>query len=114
MTANGKKVSEAEVHSTMNKQPERIDDGQQSLFGELEEQNDGDKKKWSHLWFGMPEFVQNDLEPFQSVTVHFLTKDDLSNFAKLLGQKIMPSTSSIYFPKLERLSFTHLFYGEES
>ena len=55
---------------------------------------------WRTEWKEMPEFVQGDFPPFQSVIVHFENEDDRNHFAKLIGQNITKKTKFIYFPKL--------------
>lgn len=54
---------------------------------------------WQSEWQNMPEFVQNNLEPFKSITVHFASEEDMLLFAKLVEQTITEITKSIWFPK---------------
>lgn len=69
--------------------------GQSELF-------DADEfRLWRDEWKDMPEFVQEDLSPFKSLTVHFATLDDLKAFGKLIEQKITTDTRSIWFPPAE-------------
>lgn len=74
----------------------------QDNFGNLfdvdqtEEENDP-RKEWEH----MPEFVQEKDEPYQKIIVRFACQEDVEEFAKLIGQKITPKTTSIWHPKLE-------------
>lgn len=58
---------------------------------------------WEKEWVGMPEFVQNDLEPKFSLRVNFETEADMYAFAKLVEQKITFKTQSIWFPKVDRV-----------
>jgi hypothetical protein len=60
-----------------------------------------DTEGWREEWKNMPEFIQNDLEPFQSVIVHFENKKDLDKFSELVDQKITYKTKSIWYPKAE-------------
>lgn len=72
------------------------EDLQINLFNEL-----GVKEKWKDEWKGMPEFIQEDLQPFQSVIVHFESRKDMDDFSKLVEQKLTYKTKSIWFPKAE-------------
>ena len=76
--------------------------------GDSEEQTQhglfGDGEWWEDEWKGMPEFIQNDLEPFKTVYVHFESKKDMDAFAKLLGQTITMQTRSMWYPEAEFLS----------
>ena len=56
-------------------------------------------------WTGMPEFVQEDKQPFRSIIMHFKNEDDVEAFAKLLDQNITPKTRSLYHPKLQIETF---------
>lgn len=56
---------------------------------------------WQDEWQGMPEYIQDDLEPFKSVTVHFANEEDMNKFSKLIGTKITEDTKGIWFPPEE-------------
>lgn len=58
------------------------------------------KFKPSEHWKGMPEFNQEDLKPFSSLTVNFQTAEDLHKFSKLIGQALTAKTRSIWFPEV--------------
>ena len=49
----------------------------------------------------MPEFVQEDLSPFKSITVNFESEGDMEEFGRLIGQRITTRTQSIYYPEAE-------------
>ena len=51
-------------------------------------------------WVAMPEFIQEDKGPFQSIIVHFETKEDIQAFGELIKQNITSQTKSIYYPKI--------------
>lgn len=68
---------------------------QQDLF------NSDDFHNHSSEWKDMPEFIQEDLQPYKSVIVHFENKADLDSFSKLIEQKITYKTKSIWFPKAD-------------
>lgn len=53
------------------------------------------------VWGGMPRFSQKDLEPMQSVVVHFASVDDRRKFSELIGQTITPLTRSLWYPRAE-------------
>jgi len=56
---------------------------------------------WARYWRGMPEFSLEDLEPFQSVIVHFSGPRDREAFAFLVDQTITPRTKSLWYPEAE-------------
>lgn len=70
--------------------------GQVNLFDEL-----GVKREWEEHWLEMPEFIQGNTEPFQSIHIHFKNKVDLRNFEKLIDQKLTYKTKSLWYPKLD-------------
>ena len=72
------------------------DNKQMNLFDAL-----GSEEIWKREWQQMPEFVQEDAQPFQSVIIHFETKEDRDNFAQLIQQKITYKTKSLWVPKLD-------------
>jgi DNA polymerase I-like protein with 3'-5' exonuclease and polymerase domains len=47
----------------------------------------------------MPAYAQTDLEPAQSVTVHFANDQDRDVFSRLIGQSISVRTKSLWFPE---------------
>lgn len=49
-------------------------------------------------WEGMPEFIAEDLKAIASVTVNFLTVEDMNAFSELMGRRITFQTKSILFP----------------
>lgn len=70
--------------SALDDQPEPgedetyVDPSQISFF------EDDEHAHWQQHWQSMPEFVQKDLSPIQSLLVHFETLSDLAEFAKLV------------------------------
>jgi len=52
-------------------------------------------------WRGMPAFDQQDLEPFQSLLVHFSCPDDRKVFSELIERNLTPKTQSIWYPREE-------------
>lgn len=57
---------------------------------------------WKIHWQGMPEFIVDDLTPFQTIKVHFQKQDDVNKFAELVGQKITPQTRFIWYPEAKK------------
>ena len=53
-------------------------------------------------WKDMPEFVQDKQEPYQQIIVRFRCKEDVDEFAQLIGQPLTPKTKSIRHPRLAR------------
>ncbi len=53
-------------------------------------------------WKGMPEFIQEQQDPYKTIKVHFACQEDVDEFSKLLEQKINHGTRSIWFPKLQQ------------
>ena len=56
-------------------------------------------RTWETEWKDMPEFVQENLKPAQSITIHFEDEADLKEFSELVNQSITSNTKSIWFPK---------------
>ncbi len=69
---------------------------------------------WEELWNGMPEFIQEDLEPFKTIYVHFENRKDMEAFAGLVGQAITMDTRSIWYPEAEIGRFANKRYIEAS
>lgn len=51
-------------------------------------------------WVGMPEYENEDQLAWKSVKVNFQNAADLAAFAKLVGQVVLPTTRSIWFPRV--------------
>jgi len=56
---------------------------------------------WADHWQGMPEFVQEDLQPEQTLLVHFKSEEDRLAFAELVNQKITHATKYIWYPEVK-------------
>lgn len=69
---------------------------------------------WEEHWQGMPEFVQEELRPYQTINVHFENKEDLLKFSELVGQKITPNTRFIWYPKVKIKRYMDKAYFDES
>jgi hypothetical protein len=56
-------------------------------------------------WKGMPEFEHEDLTAVQSIHVHFKSREDVLDFARLVGQEITDKTRSIWIPPQEIIRY---------
>ena len=92
----------------------------QLLDAQLHHENDGqlafiDPDDWWKVeWQGMPEFRQDDIEPWKDLIVHFRTRDDMLEFARLLDQKLTSDTRAVWYPEQLRQIRNNLFYVDES
>lgn len=57
---------------------------------------------WQAEWVGMPAFVQEAQEPYQTITIRLGSAADVAAFAQCIGQPITPLTKSLWFPALVR------------
>lgn len=73
-----------------------------------------DTEIWKQEWKDMPEFVQEDLTSYRKIIVHFKCKEDVDEFAKLIGQKISPKQPSICFPERVIRRYADKRYVNES
>lgn len=69
---------------------------------------------WKKEWQGMPEFSQEDLMPWKSITVNFENREDMNEFAKLVNQKITVDTRFIWYPESEKLVAADKRWDDES
>ena len=60
------------------------------------------RKWWQPHWWGMPEYLDDDLSPFRRVVLYFYDRKDVLAFGELIGQKLSPRCFSVWFPKRER------------
>ena len=68
---------------------------------------------WQEFWQDMPEFVQEDQEPWKSVIVHFAGRADMNAFAELVEQHVGPRTQSLWFPEAEIGRYANKRYADE-
>lgn len=64
-------------------------------------EDEDDSEEWRKHWKDMPEFQQEEDKPYKTIYVHFRTKEDYEEFAKIIDQKMTDKTKSIWHPKLE-------------
>lgn len=76
-----------------------FDDGELSRLMSIQDGNDADD-----VWDGMPEYSSSDLTEWKSVKVNFLNQNDMSSFARLIGQTITEKTRFVWYPKQEKVS----------
>lgn len=78
---------------------------------------DDDDNTTPYDWDDMPEFVQEDKNAYEEVTVRFRNQEDLEEFAKLVGQmNIVPKKKrkkSIWYPAVDRNANSLLFWVED-
>ena len=89
---------------------------QKQLFDAIRERVDQAKlldvpPDWQKSWEGMPAFEHRDLEPWKTINVHFRTREDLAEFAKLVGQRVNATTRAMWFPKAEIGTFSNKAYS---
>ena len=73
-----------------------------------------DYLKWKKEWIGMPEFVQEDLEPIQQIIISFATREDVQDFSKLIRQKLTHKTKSVWYPKVDNENLLKYLYVDKS
>jgi hypothetical protein len=65
-------------------------------------------------WEGMPEFEQEGIKAYQSIIVHFNTRQDVEQFSALIGQSLTEKTKWIYHPKQNAENLKGYFVADES
>ena len=83
----------------------------QGLFGS----NDQFHKAWSE-WDGLPEFIQEDLQPNSTLVVKFQTAADRVAFGEMIGQPVNTwrSGAGIWYPKISIGHYWDLRYRDAS
>jgi hypothetical protein len=71
------------------------------------------KEEWEGQWQGMPEFKHEEQASWKAVIVHFDNAEDLKKFSELVGQKVLFTTKSIWYPKQSIKHVAHLRYTDE-
>ncbi len=69
---------------------------------------------WRKEWQDMPEFTQEDKEPYQRITINFSCRSDVVKFSQLINQNITSKTDSLWFPKQEWIPPKTMVYADES
>ena len=69
---------------------------------------------WEDEWHNMPEYIQEQQEPYQTIKVRFRSEKDVQDFAILMDQPITPQTKSMWHPALIRGLNSNKRYEDES
>ena len=54
---------------------------------------------WETEWRGMPEYSNIRIEPYKSLIVNFVTREDYLDFVNVMEQPMTSQTQYIYFPE---------------
>jgi len=79
---------------------------EKNLFDEI----GGVEKSWEKHWKEMPEYIQEDLQPYKSIKINFRNEEDYKDFAKLIGQKLTYKTLSVWYPVYDREKPSNFLY----
>jgi len=69
-----------------------------------------DLQTWKEHWQDMPEFIYDDLMPYQQIIISFECKEDVLTFSKLINQKLTYKTKSVWFPKKDNIKPSNYEY----
>tara|TARA_Y100000592_G_C5442932_1_gene304414 strand:- start:118 stop:768 length:651 start_codon:yes stop_codon:yes gene_type:complete len=61
-------------------------------------------------WENMPEFVQGDKTPYQTIFVHFTCETDREKFADLIQQPLTEKTKTVWYPQQESMDTVNKRY----
>jgi hypothetical protein len=61
-------------------------------------------------WDGMPEYNQDNQMPFKQVIVSFNNEAALEDFAQLMGQNIVMTTRSVWYPAADKVKVSDQAY----
>ena len=56
-------------------------------------------KDWETEWQGMPEYSNKRIEPYKTLIVNFVTREDYLDFVNVMEQPMTSQTKYIYFPE---------------
>ena len=79
----------------------------------MSNQEDMFGQDWEDEWQDMPEFIQEQQDPYSMINVRFANEEDLQEFAKLIGQPLTRRTQSIWHPRLVRGLHTHNIWVDD-
>jgi len=65
-------------------------------------------------WVGMPEFVQEKIEPFKELIIRFETENDYLDFQEKINQKLTNKTKSIWHPFKSHWGLQRKVYKNDS
>ena len=70
---------------------------------------------WRDIWWGMPEFEMKDATPKYQITMNFMTKEDVEDFARKLELPLSSKSDSAWWPEQKRLKSSQFEYvGEQT
>jgi hypothetical protein len=72
-----------------------------------------EEERTPYDWDNMPEFVQDESEPYAKIVVRIRSEEDLKKFIELMDQPITPKTKSIWYPALDRFRNSLLRWMDE-
>ena len=72
--------------------------------------NDKEDVDMDEIWEGMPEYENEDLEPYRTLKLHFRNEADVKKFSEMMQQQITDRTKSMWYPQLERETFKVIEY----
>jgi len=103
--------SESEaIDDTIEEEDRKEDDNRQLTLGCYSEV----KELWKEEWQDMPEYINENLEPWKTLYIHFESREDMNTFSKLINQQITFQTRSIWYPKAEIDRYSNKRYEDES
>jgi hypothetical protein len=51
------------------------------------------------LWKGMPDFEQEGVKPYKDLIIHFETREDYEEFARIINRTLTSATKSLWYPE---------------
>jgi hypothetical protein len=74
-----------------------------------------EETKTPYDWDDMPEFVQNDKQPYAEMTIRFRSEEDLREFAEMIEQNnLSKRTKALWYPALDRTENSLLRFMEDN
>lgn len=66
---------------------------------------------WRSDWWGMPSFEMGDARPSHKITINFMTKEDVADFAKATGLPVTTRSDTCWYPHQEKLRGEYYYDG---
>ena len=82
------------------------------LFDGLEDK-EGWEQLWEAEWQDMPEYKQENLEPFRTLYIHFKCQADVDDFSEKINQKIHSEQKSYWHPNTGPRFNSDMVYVDE-
>jgi hypothetical protein len=73
-----------------------------------------EKHDWKKEWVGMPEYIQERLDPYQEIQIRFYDESEVVEFSKMIDCNITATTKCIVFCRRKRNSSLKVRYEDES